>query len=71
MSTPIDRRTPEGLRQFLEVQKREALGPENRWFAGIALQHPPSDNEAVMHFIRNGGATDFANRFENNQEFSI
>ena len=55
-------RSVEEHRQYLAEQLNEMLGSFNRWVTGVALNHPPSDSEAVKHYIQNGGAEDFARR---------
>lgn len=37
-------------------QITEALGSDNRWFAGQHLGHEPTDEEAMWWYINNGGA---------------
>lgn len=44
------------------AQIQEALGDFNRWCAGERLGHPPTDNEALDHYLHNGGPEDFARR---------
>ena len=56
MSSPVKFDTKE----YLEAQKQIALGQVNRWYAGEKLGHPPSDREAIEHFILYGGAANFA-----------
>jgi hypothetical protein len=47
------------------MQLAEALGPVNRWFASQARgRHVENPEELITHFVRNGGAEDFALRFE-------
>ena len=49
----------------LRSQLAEALGPVNRWFCSQAYGRPVDDPETLLvYYIRNGGAADFANRFE-------
>lgn len=50
---------------FVEYMRRQIeliLGPENKWYAGEALGHSPTDEEAVSHWITHGGAEDFSAR---------
>ena len=47
-------------------QIEEALGPDNRWFAGQHLGHPPTDEEAIWWYINNGGAAGHRARMESN-----
>ena len=56
-------RKPIPLREYLELEKEEMLSPENRWFAGEKLGHSPTDQEAEMYYIQNGGAEGFAKRY--------
>ena len=46
-------------------QLAEALGPDNKWFCSQKSGHEVTDPETlVKHYIKNGGAEDFARRFE-------
>ena len=36
-------------------ETREALGDNNRWFAGLCLGHHPSDEEAIKYYREHGG----------------
>jgi hypothetical protein len=48
----------------LRVQLAEALGCVNRWYCSQAHGRTIDDPETlVVHFIRSGGAADFARRF--------
>jgi len=40
----------------------EAVSEVNRWFAGVAVGHDPTVRECLSHYVRNGGAADFARR---------
>ena len=40
-------------------QLSQALGNLNRYFASLALGHPPTDNEAFDHYVLNGGKEAF------------
>lgn len=55
------------LGKYLQAQKEEILSPENMWFAGERLGHPPSPSEAAGHYISHGGADHFA--VERRREF--
>ena len=46
--------------EYITLQIQEACGPENKWFAGEALGHPPTENEALIHYCEKGGATHFS-----------
>jgi hypothetical protein len=49
----------------LRKQLTEAFGPVNQWYCSQAHGRPVHDPEALLrHFIRSGGAADFAERFE-------
>lgn len=50
------------LSERLARQVREALSDENLWFAGEKLGRRPSPEEALKHYIRNGGAQAFAEK---------
>jgi hypothetical protein len=46
------------------MQLIEALGDENRWYCSQKLLRPVHEEEVLMtHFIRNGGAANFAKRW--------
>ena len=49
----------------LRVQLDEAFGPDNRWYCSRLCGKPVEDKTLLLaHFIRNGGAEDFARRYE-------
>lgn len=50
------------LADHMQAQLNEMLGPVNRYFAGIALGHSPSDEEAIWHYLHNGGPENFRQR---------
>jgi hypothetical protein len=50
------------LKEYLALQIEEMHSPENKWFAGEKFGHPPTDKEAEMYYVENGGATGFAER---------
>ena len=43
-------------------QVQEMLGKENRYFTGLAVGHPPSDDECVEHYVKDGGSAGFRTR---------
>jgi hypothetical protein len=48
----------------LQAQLKEALGADNRWYCSQKCCQSIDDAEALMrHFVKNGGAVDFARRF--------
>ena len=48
-----------------QIQLTEALGPVNRWFCSESHRKPIDDPEVLLqHYIKTGGAADFARRFE-------
>jgi hypothetical protein len=49
--------------EYLDRQAKYALDPDNKWYAGKKLGHSPNDEEAAMHFAKEGGAKDFAERY--------
>lgn len=53
---------PLPLREYLELEKEEMLSAENKWFAGEKLGHSPTDQEAEMYYVENGGPEGFAER---------
>ncbi len=50
------------LADRMRAQIAEAQGPDNRWYAGKACGHPPTDAEAILHYGHHGGPEDFARR---------
>lgn len=50
------------LKEYLKLEEKEILSPENRWFAGEKLGHSPTDEEAGRYYVENGGAKGFAER---------
>jgi hypothetical protein len=57
-------RTSEEQAQYLKEQIKEMEGPDNTWFATQALGHTPTQSEAAEHYIKHGGAADFAKRWQ-------
>jgi hypothetical protein len=41
----------------------EMLSEFNMWVTGEKLGHPPTKEEAVMHYVIHGGAENFAERY--------
>jgi hypothetical protein len=53
------------MNRRIRLQIAEALGPTNRWFCSEAHGCEVRDVELLLtHYIKNGGAEDFARRFE-------
>ena len=50
-------------REYLRLQVKFALEPENRWYAGEKIGHSPTDEEAMRYFIEGGGSKDFAEHY--------
>ncbi len=49
----------------LRMQLLEVLSPENRWFCSLAHHRKIDEPELLwIHFVRSGGAVDFARRFQ-------
>jgi hypothetical protein len=47
------------------LQLAEAFGPINRWFCSEAYGREIDDPELlIIHYIKSGGAADFAERFD-------
>ena len=53
----------EQLQKYLEIQRGEMLGALNKYYARQKLGREPTESEAIMHYIKNGGAEDFFARF--------
>lgn len=47
-------------------QVAEALGPDNRWFAGEYFGRQATDRECVLYYIGHGGAEGHRLRMEDN-----
>jgi len=52
------------LAEYNKAEIEEMLGPVNRYFAGLILGRDPTKDEAIWHYIRNGGPQDFRLRWE-------
>lgn len=52
------------LAEYNKAELEEMLGPVNRYFAGLMLGRDPTKDEAIWHYIRNGGPQDFRRRWE-------
>jgi len=49
----------------IRLQVAEALGPTNRWFCSEAHGQEVRDADLLLtHYIKNGGAEDFAERYD-------
>jgi hypothetical protein len=59
-----DPSTPEGLPVFIEKQLEEMLSQDNTYFAGEILGHEPNRQEKILHYILNGGAANFRQRWQ-------
>lgn len=44
------------------AQIAEAESPFNMWVTGVELKHPPTQDEALAHYIKKGGAKHFAEK---------
>jgi hypothetical protein len=50
------------LQKYLELQKDEMLGSDNKYFAAEALGRSPTDEEAAKHYVEHGGSEHFAKK---------
>ncbi len=50
-------------KKYIELEKKEMLSAYNKYCAFLELGREPSDNEAAMHYIRNGGAKKFHEKY--------
>jgi hypothetical protein len=49
-----------GMVDFLDQQKREALGPVNKWYCSQHYGYEVSDPEKLLaYYIKHGGAYNF------------
>lgn len=53
--TNIQARRKSLLQEDLKGQTAEALGAENRYFAGMSLGYNPNDDECFFHYMEHGG----------------
>gem|GEM_PF-4059218 len=60
--TPI--RSREELRRRNELQMKDYLSSFNLWVTGIALGHPPTENDAFFHWYYHGGLHVFNKRWD-------
>ena len=56
-------RTKLGLVEYNQRQIAEMLGPVNMYFASLALGRQATREEAVWHYVFNGGPEDFRRRW--------
>jgi len=49
--------------EYLQLQVKYGLGPENRWYAGEKIGHSPTDEEAMRYFIKEGGSKNFSEHY--------
>ena len=52
------------LYQFFCGFRAVVQGPYNSWVTGVAVGHPPTEEEKLVHFVTNGGHTDYRRRFQ-------
>ena len=53
------------MTEFLEQQRREALGSVNKWFCSQFYGHEVTDPEALLaYYIKHGGAKHFRQQHE-------
>lgn len=48
--------------EYMKAQIAEMLSPENRYYAGQAIGHSPSTEEACMYYVLNGHSASFERR---------
>ncbi|NQV88226.1 MAG: hypothetical protein HQ402_01550 [Parcubacteria group bacterium] len=58
----------DGMVIYMRAQMIVAFGHVNKWFAGIALGHSPSDSEAMRHWITSGAAKRWRNEYFSNNK---
>jgi len=51
----------------MQLQIEEIEGPVNSWLTGEVVGHSPTSAEKVWHYIKHGGADDFARRWANSR----
>jgi hypothetical protein len=54
--------TAEDLAKNNQEQIAEMLGHDNKYYAGLALGHDPSPDEAARHYVEHGGCANFRQR---------
>ena len=62
-------RTQKEMSLYMFLQRMEMLGPINMYFAGLTLGRRPTKDEAILHYIYNGGAKDFSRRWKQSQHY--
>ncbi len=60
-------RTRDELADHLDQQIEEIKSPFNLWVTGEEVGHEPTISEAAIHYIKCGGASDFARRRQSSQ----
>lgn len=60
--------SPKKTNIYIAEQLKEMLGSYNRWLTGVKLGRSPSDEECCYYYIRDGGATDFAEKWKYQHE---
>ena len=56
-------KTRQRLTEFNQKQIAEILGPDNMYFASLALGRPATRQEAAAHYVANGGPENFRLRW--------
>jgi hypothetical protein len=51
------------LAEYWELEKKEILGCDNMYYASQKLGREPSREEATLHYVDNGGAEAFAQKY--------
>lgn len=51
------------LHDYLDLEEEEILGDDNMYYAGLALGHSPSREEAAEYYVEHGGASEFEKKY--------
>jgi hypothetical protein len=51
------------LLEFFNGLRNEIHSPFNEWVTGVAVGHPPTNDEKIVHFLVHGGRENYRKRF--------
>jgi hypothetical protein len=54
---------PKKLLDFSNMLHGEVNGPDNAWFTGLAVGHPPTADELLVHYVCHGGLRNLKTKF--------
>ena len=62
-NTPQARSDGSLLLDYFNGYREEIHSPFNAWVTGVAVGHPPTQDEELVHFVTNGGPAYYRKRF--------